>query len=89
METLTTRMKTILYSHLTPENCSLIEFLGSMRLGAVLEHIKEAQEQSPPKKQRAGKQRTRYEPTGRRNLEGWNSKLAQRAKAKEQASLKP
>ncbi|MFB1025966.1 MAG: ISNCY family transposase, partial [Octadecabacter sp.] len=39
------------------------------RLGAVLEHIKEAQEQSPPKKQRAGKQRTRYEPTGRRNLE--------------------
>lgn len=58
------------------------------RLGAVLEHIKEAQEQSPPKNQRAGKQRTRYEPTGRRNLEGWNSKLAQRAKAKELDSLK-
>jgi len=31
-------------------------------------------------KRRAGKQRTRYEPTGRRNTEGWRSKLAQKAK---------
>ena len=48
-------------------------------LSAVLEHIKAEQEQSAPKKRRAGKQRSRYEPTGRRN-DGWNSKLAKRAK---------
>ncbi|MFX0544490.1 ISNCY family transposase [Roseovarius sp. S1116L3] len=34
------------------------------RLSAVLEHIKAAQDKAPPKKRRAGKQRTRYEPTG-------------------------
>ena len=48
-------------------------------LSAVLEHIKAEQEQSAPKKRRAGMQRSRYEPTGRRN-DGWNSKLAKRAK---------
>jgi len=48
-------------------------------LSAVLEHIKAEQEESAPKKRRAGKQRSRYEPTGRRN-DGWNSKLAKRAK---------
>lgn len=49
-------------------------------LGAVLEHIKAEQDKAAPKKRRAGKQRTRYEPNGRRNTEGWNSKLAIRAK---------
>lgn len=48
------------------------------RLGAVLEHIKTEQDKAAPKKKRAGKQRTRYTPTGRRN-NGWNSKLARRA----------
>ena len=52
------------------------------RLGAVLEVIKEEQAKAAPKRQRAGKQRTKYEPNGRRNLEGWNSKLARRAKAR-------
>lgn len=54
------------------------------RLSAVLEHIKIEQDKAPPKKRRAGKQRTRYEPTGRRNTEGWSSKLAQRAKKREE-----
>ena len=44
-------------------------------LSAVLEHIKAEQDKAPPKKRRAGKQRSRYAPTGRRN-DGWNSKLA-------------
>ena len=56
------------------------------RLSAVLEHVKAEQEKAPPINKRAGKQRTRYEPNGRRN-DGWNSKLAQRAKAREQAAL--
>ncbi len=50
-------------------------------LSAVLEHIKAEQDKAPPMPRRAGKQKTRYEPTGRRN-DGWNSKLARRAKAK-------
>ena len=54
------------------------------RLGAVLEHIKSEQDKSAPKPRRAGKQRSRYEPTGRRN-DGWNSKLAQRAKKRAEA----
>lgn len=41
-------------------------------LSAVLEHIKAEQDKAPPKKRRAGKQRTRYESTGRRNT-GWNT----------------
>ncbi len=36
------------------------------RLGAVLAMIKDTQEKEPPKKRRAGKQRTKYEPTGRK-----------------------
>jgi len=36
-------------------------------LSAVLEFIKEEQDKAPPKKRRAGKQRTRYEPTGRKS----------------------
>ena len=44
-------------------------------LSAVLEYIKVEQDKAPPKKRRAGKQRTRYEPTGRRN-DGWNSLAA-------------
>jgi hypothetical protein len=55
------------------------------RLGAVLAYIKEEQEKTPPKKRRAGKQRTRYEPTGRRN-DGWNSLAARRAKGTRKAS---
>lgn len=51
-------------------------------LSAVLEHIKAEQDKAPPTTRRASKQRTRYEPTGRRN-DGWNSKLAKRAKARE------
>jgi hypothetical protein len=39
---------------------------GNKRLGAVLEFIKEEQEKASPKKRRAGKQRSRYEPTGRK-----------------------
>lgn len=55
------------------------------RLGAVLAFIKQEQDKAPAKKRRAGKQRTRYEPTGRRN-DGWNSKLAKAAKEKRAAS---
>ena len=50
-------------------------------LSAVLEFIKDEQDKAAPKKHRAGKQRSRYQPTGRRN-DGWNSKLARRAKAR-------
>ena len=50
-------------------------------LSAVLEHIKAELDKAPPKKRRAGKQATRYQPTGKRN-DGWNSKLARRAKEK-------
>ena len=49
------------------------------RLSAVLEYIKAEQDKEAPKKRRAGKQTTRYQPTGKRN-DGWNSKLARRAK---------
>jgi len=55
------------------------------RLSAVLEFVKAEQDKAPPKKHRAGKQRTRYQPTGRRN-DGWNSKLAKREKATRAAS---
>ncbi len=55
-------------------------------LSAVLEHIKAEQAEAPPKKRRAGKQKTRYTPNGRRN-DGWNSKRAKAAKAKRVASL--
>lgn len=50
-------------------------------LSAVLEFIKKEQDKTAPKKHRAGKQRSRYQPTGRRN-DDWNSKLARRAKAR-------
>ncbi len=55
------------------------------RLGAVLQFIKEEQDKAAPKPRRAGKQRTRYTPNGRRN-DGWNSKLARRAKEARAAS---
>jgi hypothetical protein len=55
-------------------------------LSAVLEHIKAEQDKAAPKKRRAGKQATRYQPTGKRN-NGWNSKLAGRAK--KQAEVAP
>ena len=54
-------------------------------LGAVLQSIKEEQDKAAPKPHRAGKQRTRYTPTGRRN-DGWNSKLARRARETRAAS---
>ena len=56
-------------------------------LSAVLEFIKEEQDKAAPKKRRAGKQRSRYQPSGRRN-DGWNSKLARRAKEKAEAASK-
>lgn len=45
-------------------------------LSAVLEHIRAEQDEAPPKPQRGGKQAPVYVPNGRRNTEGWNSKLA-------------
>ena len=54
-------------------------------LSAVLEHIKAEQDKAPPKKRRAGKQRSRYEPTGRRNT-GWNTLADQKRIAKRKAS---
>ncbi|MGJ8606208.1 MAG: ISNCY family transposase [Marivita sp.] len=54
-------------------------------LSAVLEHIKAEQDKAPPKKRRAGKQRSRYEPTGRRNT-GWNSLADQKRIADRKAS---
>ncbi len=36
------------------------------RLGAVLEQIKQEQVEVPPRKHRAGRQRTKYTPTGRK-----------------------
>lgn len=55
------------------------------RLAEVLAFIKEEQDKAPPRKQRAGKQRTRYTPTGRRS-NGQNSKLARREKQNRTAS---
>ena len=50
------------------------------RLGAVLAHIQDLQAAAAPSRRPppVGKQATRYKKTGRRNLEGWNSKLARR-----------
>ena len=56
------------------------------RLSAVLEFIKDEQAKSDLKPQTAGKQRSRYEPTGRRN-DGWNSKLARKAKERAAAEI--
>lgn len=53
-------------------------------LSAVLEHIKAEQDKTPPKKRRAGKQRSRYTPNGRRN-DGWNS-LADRKRIADRKS---
>ena len=57
-------------------------------LGAVLEFIKDEQDKAAPKKRRAGKQHTRYTPTGRRN-DGWISKLARRKKRPAQPARAP
>ena len=54
-------------------------------LSAVLEHIKAEQDKAPPKKRRAGKQRSRYEPTGRRNT-GWNTLADRKRNAARKAS---
>jgi hypothetical protein len=45
------------------------------------EHIKAEQDKALSNKRRAGKQFYRYQPNGKRN-NGWNSKLAKRAKEK-------
>lgn len=50
-------------------------------LSAVLAFVREEQNKAPQKTRRAGKQRTRYQPTGRRN-DGWNSLAARKAKAR-------
>jgi hypothetical protein len=51
------------------------------RLGEVLAFIKREQDARPPQTSvRPTSARTNYQKTGRRNLEGWNSKLARRAK---------
>ena len=55
-------------------------------LSAVLEHIKAEQDKVAPKKRRAGKQATRYQPTGKRN-DGWNPKLVKRPKEKAEKPL--
>ncbi len=55
------------------------------RLGAVLQFIKEEQDKAPPKKPRAGKQRSHYKPNGRRN-DGWNSLAARRAEEDREAN---
>jgi hypothetical protein len=54
-------------------------------LSAVLAFVREEQNKAPPKARRAGKQRTQYQPTGRRN-DGWNSLAARKAKARATSS---
>ena len=57
------------------------------RLGEVLAFIKREQDARPPQTSvRPTSARTNYQKTGRRNLEGWNSKLARRAKCNAEAS---
>ncbi len=60
------------------------------RLGAVLAHIQDLQAAAAPSRKAApvGKQATKYQKTGRRNLEGWNSKLARRQAAKEAEAVR-
>ncbi|WP_349540658.1 hypothetical protein [Sagittula sp. NFXS13] len=50
----------------------------------MLEHIKAEQEQAPLKKKRAARQRTVYQPTGRRNT-GWSSLVDRRRIAERKA----
>lgn len=57
---------------------------ANKHLSAVLELIRQEQEAAPPKRRRAGKQRTKYEPTGRRN-DGWNTLDKRKASTAEQA----
>lgn len=59
--------------------------IENKRLSAVLEFIKEEQDKAPPKKRRAGKQATRYQPNGRRN-NGWNSLADRKRIAERKAS---
>ncbi len=54
-------------------------------LSAVLEHIKAEQGKTPPKTRRAGKQRSKYTPTGRRN-DGWNTLADRKRIANSKAS---
>ncbi len=59
------------------------------RLGAVLAHIQDLQATAAPSRRTPiGKQATKYQKTERRNLEGWNSKLARRHAAKEAEAVR-
>ena len=62
--------------------------IENKRLGEVLAHIQELQSarSSSRKAVPVGKQATVYQPTGRRNFEGWNSKLARRTKRSGEAA---
>ena len=57
----------------------------SKRLNEVLAFIRTQQEQDPPKARRAGKQRTRYEPTGRKS--GGNNTLRDRRRRATEEAL--
>jgi hypothetical protein len=61
------------------------------RLSAVLAHAMALQQAAPPKVPRAGKQRTRYEPTGRKSpgRKSWLDKRAERRVADDQTSSLP
>jgi hypothetical protein len=54
--------------------------IENKHLSAVLEHIRDEQQNAVPKAKRSPVQRTRYTPNGRRN-DGWNSLAARRKKA--------
>jgi hypothetical protein len=78
---------------LVVEECrDLLEQIGerSTRINLKTEKVKQLAlkaDKAAPKKRRAGKQATRYQPTGKGN-DGWNSKLAKRAKEKVAAASK-
>ena len=57
----------------------------TLRLNEVLAFIQTQQEQDPPKARRAGKQRTRYEPTGRKP--GGNNTLRDRRRRATEEAL--
>ncbi|AZB66416.1 ISNCY family transposase (plasmid) [Cereibacter sphaeroides] len=61
---------------------------ANKRLSDVLALARSLQESQPPRVSRVGRQRTVYEPTGRRN-DGWNSKLARRARQRADGTAKP
>ena len=60
------------------------------RLGAVLAQIQDLQRAPEPSRNPppVGKQATRCQKIGRRNLEGWNSKLARRQAARDAEAIR-